>query len=138
MVTDLIGGQVEMGVVALPAVQAHLKSGALRAIGLCGKTRISALPDLSTIAEQGLPNYDIEGWFAVLAPAKLPELQVKRIHEAFVAAFNTPEVKEAMAKQRQRHQPHHARGSSQVFAQRDGAVRTAGEEGGHRSGLVAG
>lgn len=99
MVTDLIGGQIEMGVVALPAAQAHLKSGALRAIGLCGKTRTPAAPDMATIAEQGLPNYDIEGWFAVLAPAKLPESQVKRIHEAFVAAYNTPEVKEAMAKQ---------------------------------------
>lgn len=99
MVTDLIGGQVEMGVIALPAAQAHLKSGALRAIGLCGKTRTPAAPELATIAEQGLPNYDIEGWFAVLAPAKLPEIQIKRIHEAFVAAFNTPEVKEAMAKQ---------------------------------------
>lgn len=99
MVTDLIGGQVELGVVALPAVQAHLKSGALRAIGLCGKTRTPAMPDLPTIAEQGLPNYEIEGWFAVLAPAKLPVDQVKRIRDAFVTAFNMPEVKEAMAKQ---------------------------------------
>jgi tripartite-type tricarboxylate transporter receptor subunit TctC len=99
MVTDLIGGQVELGVVALPAVQAHLKSGALRAIGLCGKTRTPAAPDIPTIAEQGLPNYDIEGWFAVLGPAKLPAEQVKRLHDAFVNAFNTPEVKEAMAKQ---------------------------------------
>ncbi len=99
MVTDLIGGQVEIGVVALPAVQAHLKSGVLRAIGLCGKTRSPAAPDIPTLAEQGLPNYEIEGWFAVLGPAKLPPEQVKRLHAAFVAAFNTPEVKEAMAKQ---------------------------------------
>lgn len=99
MVADLIGGQVEMGVVALPAVQAHLKSGALRAIGLCGKTRSPAAPDIPTIAEQGLPNYESEGWFAVVAPAKLPPEQVKRIHTAFVAAFNTPEMKEIMAKQ---------------------------------------
>ena len=99
MVTDLVGGQVEMGVVALPAVQGHLKSGALRAIGLCGKTRSPAAPDIATIAEQGLPNYEIEGWFAVLGPARLPADQVKRLHAAFVAAFNTPEVKETMAKQ---------------------------------------
>ena len=99
MVTDLIGGQVEMGVVALPAVQAHLKSGALRAIGLCGNVRTPAAPDIPTIAEQGLPNYNIEGWFAVVGPAKLPADQVKRIHDAFVAAYSSPEVKEAMAKQ---------------------------------------
>jgi tripartite-type tricarboxylate transporter receptor subunit TctC len=99
MVADMIGGQVEMGVVALPAVQAHLKSGALRAIGLCGKNRSPAVPDIPTIAEQGLPNYEIEGWFAVLGPAKLPPEQVNRIHTAFVTAFNTPEMKEIMAKQ---------------------------------------
>lgn len=99
MITDLIGGQVEMGVVALPAVQAHLKSGALRAIGLCGKTRSSAAPDIPTIAEQGLPNYEIEGWFAVIGPAKMPAEQVRRIHAALVAAFDTAETREAMGKQ---------------------------------------
>lgn len=99
MVTDLIGGQVEVGVVALPAVQAHLKSGALRAIGLCGKVRSPAAPEIATIAEQGLPNYEIEGWFAVVGPARLPPEQVKRLHAAFVEAYNTPETKAAMAKQ---------------------------------------
>lgn len=52
--TDLIAGQVEMGVVALNAVAPHLKNGALRAIGLCA-TRSPAAPDIPTIAEQGLP-----------------------------------------------------------------------------------
>jgi tripartite-type tricarboxylate transporter receptor subunit TctC len=99
MVTDLIGGQVEMGVVALPTVQGHLKSGALRAIGVGGKSRAPAAPEIPTIAEQGLPNYDVAGWFAVVGPAKLPADQVKRIHAAFVTAFAAPEVKEAMDKQ---------------------------------------
>lgn len=99
MVTDLIGGQVEMGVVSLPAAQAHLKSGALRAIGLCGKTRSPAAPEIPTIADQGLPNYEIEGWFAVVGPAKLPPEQVRRMHAAFIAAYSTPKTKEAMVKQ---------------------------------------
>jgi tripartite-type tricarboxylate transporter receptor subunit TctC len=99
MVTDLIGGQVEMGVVALPAVQGHLKSGALRAIGVGGQSRVPQAPDVPTIAEQGLPNYDVAGWFAVVGPAKLPAAEVKRIHDAFVTAFATPEVREAMATQ---------------------------------------
>ncbi len=99
MLIDLIGGQVEFGVVALPAVQGHLKSGALRAIGMTGKTRAPAAPDIPTIAEQGLPGYEVTAWFAVIGPAKLPAEQVKRIHSAFVAAFATPEVKEAMDKQ---------------------------------------
>ena len=78
MVTDLIGGQVEIG--------------ALRAVGVCGKNRSPAAPDIPTIAEQGLPNYEIEGWFAVVGPARLPPEQVKRIHAAFVAAYDTPET----------------------------------------------
>jgi len=97
--TDLMGGQVDFGVVALPAVQGHLKSGALRAIGVMGKSRVASLPDLPTIAEQGFPDVDVAGWFAVIGPAKMPPAQVKRIHDAFVAAFSAPDVKATMAKQ---------------------------------------
>jgi len=99
MVADIIGGQVEMGVVAVPAVQGHLKSGTLRAIGVMGKTRVAALPDVPTMAEQGFPDVDVAGWFAVIAPAKLPPAEVQRLHAAVVAAFATPETAEAMAKQ---------------------------------------
>jgi tripartite-type tricarboxylate transporter receptor subunit TctC len=99
MVADLIGGQVELGVVALPAVQGHLKSGALRAIGVMGKQRVPSLPELPTIAEQGFPDVDIAGWFAVVAPAKLPAAVIRRLHAAVVAAFAMPETREAMARQ---------------------------------------
>ena len=58
-----------------------------------------AAPDIPTIAEQGLPQYDVEGWFAVVGPAKLPASEVKRVHDAFVKAFADPEVVEAMNKQ---------------------------------------
>ena len=54
---------------------------------------------MPTIAEQGFPEVDVSGWFAVIGPAKLPPAEVKRLHAAVVAAFNTPETKEAMAKQ---------------------------------------
>lgn len=99
MVTDMIAGQVEMGVVALPAVQPHLKSGALRAIGLCGPARSPAAPDIPTIAEQGLPNYVVEGWFAVIGPPKMQPADVQRVHDAVAAAFASAEVREAMDKQ---------------------------------------
>ncbi|CAN7301289.1 tripartite tricarboxylate transporter substrate binding protein [Polaromonas sp. LjRoot131] len=99
MVADMIGGQVDLGVLALPAVQAHLKSGALRAIGVGGSARSPAAPEIPTIAEQGLPNYNMEGWFAVIGPAKLPMAEARRIQAAVAAAYATPEVKEAMAKQ---------------------------------------
>ncbi|WP_137895800.1 tripartite tricarboxylate transporter substrate binding protein [Ramlibacter sp. 2FC] len=99
MLTDLMGGQVEFGVLALPSIQAHLKSGALRAIGTSSAQRLAAAPEIPTFAEQGLPGYVVEGWFAVVGPRNLPAADVKRIHAAFSTAFATAEVKETMAKQ---------------------------------------
>lgn len=97
--TDVIGGQVELVFAALPAIQGHLKSGALRAYGIGGRKRTPAAPELATLGELGLAAYECEGWFAVIAPAKLPAAEVKRVHAAFVAAFDTPEVRASMAKQ---------------------------------------
>lgn len=99
MVNDLLGGQVDMGVLAYPSIIAHLKSGALRAIGVGTPQRLAAVPDLPTFAEQGMPNYIVEAWLAVLGPAKMPADEVKRIHAAFVTAFSAEDVKAAMAKQ---------------------------------------
>ena len=99
MLTDLLGGQVDLGVVALPAVQGHLKNGTLVAIGLCGASRTAAAPQIPTLAEQGLAGYDVSGWFAVVGPARMPPAEVRRIHDAFAAGYATPELKEAMARQ---------------------------------------
>ena len=99
MLTDLIGGQVDFATAALPSLQAHLKSGALRAIGIATAQRAPAAPDIPTFVEQGLPGYVVEAWFAVIAPKGLPAAEVQRVHAAVVTAFSDAEVKEAMAKQ---------------------------------------
>ncbi len=99
MVTDLIGGQIEFATAALPSVQQHIKSGALRAIGVGTSQRVAAAPDIPTFVEQGLPGYVVEAWFGVLGPKGMAPDVVKRTHEAIVAAFNDPAVKEAMDKQ---------------------------------------
>jgi tripartite-type tricarboxylate transporter receptor subunit TctC len=99
MVTDLIGGQVDFATAALPSVQQHIKSGALRAIGVGSAQRTPAAPEIPTIAEQGLPGYVVEAWFGVLGPKGMGAADIKRVHEAIVAAFADPAVKEAMAKQ---------------------------------------
>jgi tripartite-type tricarboxylate transporter receptor subunit TctC len=115
MVADVIGGQVEMAAVSVPTAQPHLKSGALRAIGVMGKQRVPSLPDLPTLAEQGFPDVEIGGWFAFVGPAKLPAAEVKRLHAAAVAAFATPEAKEAMAKQENIINPMTPEASAQFF-----------------------
>jgi tripartite-type tricarboxylate transporter receptor subunit TctC len=99
MVTDLIGGQVDFGTAALPSVQGQIKAGQLRAIGVLTPQRSPAAPDIPTFAEQGLKDFSLDAWFAVIGPKNLPAAQVKRAHEAVVVAFNDPAVKDAMAKQ---------------------------------------
>ena len=99
MITDLIGGQVDFATAALPSVQQHIKSGALRAIGVGAAARVAAAPDIPTMVEQGMPGYLVEGWFGFIGPKGLPAAEVTRLHDAAVAAFAAPEVREAMAKQ---------------------------------------
>jgi tripartite-type tricarboxylate transporter receptor subunit TctC len=60
---------------------------------------VKAAPDIPTIAEQGLPNYAVEGWFAVIGPPKMQPADVQRVHDAVAAAFTSAEVRDAMDKQ---------------------------------------
>lgn len=99
MVTDLIGGQVDFGTAALPSVQAHIKSGALRPIAMLSPQRTQAAPEIPTFAESGLANFAVEAWFAVIGPKGMSPAAVKKAHDAVVAAFDDPAVKETMAKQ---------------------------------------
>jgi tripartite-type tricarboxylate transporter receptor subunit TctC len=99
MLTDLLGGQVDIGALSLPSVQQHLKNGTLRAIGVGAAQRVAAAPEIPTMVEQGMPGYLVEGWFAVIGPAKLPAADVARVNAAFKTAFATAEVRDAMAKQ---------------------------------------
>lgn len=99
MVTDLLGGQIDFAVAALPSVQQHIRSGALRALGMCGDKRTPAAPEIPTFVEQGLPGYVIDAWFGVLGPKGMSPAAVKKVNDALVLAFNDPTVKEAMAKQ---------------------------------------
>jgi tripartite-type tricarboxylate transporter receptor subunit TctC len=99
MVTDLLGGQIDFAVLALPSVQQHIKSGALKAVGMCGDKRSAAAPDIPTFVEQGLPGYVIDAWFGVLGPKGMSAAAVKKVNDALVQAFNDPAVKEVMAKQ---------------------------------------
>jgi tripartite-type tricarboxylate transporter receptor subunit TctC len=98
-VTDLLSGQIDFATAALPSVQAHIKSGALRPIGVLPGQRTPAAPDIPTFAEQGLANFAVDAWFAVIGPKGMSPASVKKAHDAVVAAFNDPAVKDVMAKQ---------------------------------------
>ncbi len=99
MVTDLLGGQIDFATAAMPSVQGQIKAGTLRAIGLLAPQRTPAAPEIPTFAEQGLTNFSVEAWFAVIGPKGMSPATVKRAHDAVAAAFKDPAVMEAMAKQ---------------------------------------
>ena len=99
MIAALIGGQIEFATAELPSVQAHLKSGALRALGVGSAERVAAAPEIPTMAEQGLPGFLVEGWFAFIAPKGLAPMEVKHLNAAAQSAFALPVVKDAMARQ---------------------------------------
>jgi tripartite-type tricarboxylate transporter receptor subunit TctC len=99
MVQDIIGGQIDWGVGALPAVIGQIKSGNLKALCIASPARSAAAPEIPTSAEAGLHSFLVEGWFAAIGPKGIAADQVKRLNAAISSAFATAEVKEAMAKQ---------------------------------------
>ena len=99
LMNDLLSGQVQLGVVAVAPAAAHIKTGALRAIGVTSIKRSDALPDVPTIAEQGLPNYVLDGWIAAIAPAGLPAAEVERLYRGFKQGIATPEATQALIAQ---------------------------------------
>lgn len=99
MLQDIVSGQVDWGVGALPAVAGQIKAGNLRALCVSAPARIAAAPDIPSSAEAGVPKYLVEGWIAAVGPKGMAPDLVKRLNAALVTTFNTPEVKEAMAKQ---------------------------------------
>jgi tripartite-type tricarboxylate transporter receptor subunit TctC len=99
MLTDTIGGQVDFATAALPAALPHIRSGALRAIGLSTARRVPLAPEIPTFAEQGIPNVVVQSWHAVLGPKGMAPAVVKRLHDGVVAALGDAGVRDALAKQ---------------------------------------
>ena len=96
---DLLGGQVSMAFTDILTALPHVKSGTLRAIGLASGERSAALPDLPTIAEQGLKGYDVSVFFGIVAPKGTPAAVVQKLNDAFNQAMSDSAIKETLAHQ---------------------------------------
>jgi tripartite-type tricarboxylate transporter receptor subunit TctC len=79
-VTALLGGEVDFVLTPPTAVIQHIRAGKLRAVGVSGNSRLAALPNVPTVAEQGLPNFEVRSWTSVLAPAGTPKAVVERLN----------------------------------------------------------
>jgi tripartite-type tricarboxylate transporter receptor subunit TctC len=92
VMTALIGGELQVyfsaPVVAIPQIKAQR----VRALGVSTRARLAVLPDVPTIAEAGLPGYEVVGWNGILAPAKTPRAIIERLHAEIVKVIRTPEV----------------------------------------------
>ena len=91
-VSDLLGGQINYMFDSITSARPHIESGKLRALGVTTAKRSSALPNVPTIAEAGLPGYEVSPWFAVFMPAATPKAIVTKLNAALLAAMKDPEV----------------------------------------------
>lgn len=89
---DVLAGQIQSSADSLIPMVPHLRNGTVRALGVTGKARSSALPDVPTFADQGYGYADITLWYGVMAPAKTPDAVVRRLNEEIAAVLATPEV----------------------------------------------
>ncbi|AYD66932.1 tripartite tricarboxylate transporter substrate binding protein [Achromobacter sp. LC458] len=89
-VADLLGGQVDSMFDNLPSSLPHVQAGKLRAIGVTSPQRLPATPDVPTLAESGLPGFDVESWFGLVAPAGTPQPVIARLNEALNQALASP------------------------------------------------
>ncbi|WP_027285408.1 Bug family tripartite tricarboxylate transporter substrate binding protein [Rubritepida flocculans] len=81
-VQDLIAGRVDLFIADQAVILPGVQGGQLRALGITTRTRSAQLPDVAPVAEQGLPNYELFAWFALLAPAGTPALPIQRLNAA--------------------------------------------------------
>jgi tripartite-type tricarboxylate transporter receptor subunit TctC len=95
--TDLISGQVQVLLVSLPSVTTQMKAGRLRALAVSTATRTSFMPELPTVAESGVPGYDVSLWWGVFAPAKTPKAVVDRLNTEIRKALATDMMKKHFA-----------------------------------------
>lgn len=98
-VAALLGNQIQAMFAPITAVLPLVKANRLRALGVTSAARLAAAPEIPTIAESGLPGFDITSWFGIFAPAHTPPAIIARLNQDVVLALKDPRVADAIAKQ---------------------------------------
>jgi tripartite-type tricarboxylate transporter receptor subunit TctC len=97
-VTDVAGGQIPLIYTVIPTIAGFLKDGKLKAIAVSSAKRSPVLPDVPTMAESGLPGFEVSSWYGLLAPAKTPKHIVDRLQREVAAVLAMPEIRERYLK----------------------------------------
>jgi tripartite-type tricarboxylate transporter receptor subunit TctC len=98
-VIDTIGGRIELQFGTMAPVIPHVRAGRLRALAVTSAKRSPTLPDVPTVQEAGIDNFEVTLWFAVFAPAQTPRPIVERLQREFVSAIRSPQVHETLTAQ---------------------------------------
>ncbi|MFH1602308.1 MAG: tripartite tricarboxylate transporter substrate-binding protein, partial [Pseudomonadota bacterium] len=96
--TDLIGGQVDLTVIAPSATMQHIRNGRLKAIAISGEHRLVALPQVPTFTEAGLPGFDVKGWYGTVAAAGTPKPIIDKLSTEIGKILTSPDTKEKIIK----------------------------------------
>ena len=98
-VTDVMGGQVPLLWVSIPAAAQFVKSGKLKALGVSTLKRSAAFPDVPTLQEAGVADFEVDSWYAMFVPAKTPKPVIDRLNRALNTALQDAEVREKLLQQ---------------------------------------
>jgi tripartite-type tricarboxylate transporter receptor subunit TctC len=97
-VTDLVGGQVQMGIFDVPVLLSHIRAGRLKALAVTSAKRAETLPDVPSTVELKYPGVNSDNWYGLIVPAATPADVQKRVHTAAIAALKSAAVAEQFAK----------------------------------------
>ena len=97
--TDVVAGQVQVMISALPGTVPFINSKRVIALATTGKKRSAFLPDLPTLAESGVPGYEFDTWYGLHAPSKVPKEIITKLNGEITKALTRPEVREQLFKQ---------------------------------------
>jgi len=89
----VIAGQVQMNLGSLVQMMPHVRSGKLKALGVSGAQRNAAMPDVPTIAEAGVPGFEVTNWWGILAPAGTPQPVLDRLYKEINLILDSPETR---------------------------------------------
>ena len=98
ILTGMLGGDVDFGMSTVTVAASHIESGAVRALAVTSKNRWKDLPDVPTLAEAGVPNYEVTSWSGFAAPPGTPQAVIDRIHAEIQRSIKVPGVKERLAR----------------------------------------
>jgi tripartite-type tricarboxylate transporter receptor subunit TctC len=96
-ITDVVAGQIHMALGSTLAVGPHLGSGRLKALAVTSARRTAPLPNVPTLAESGLPGFDVSAWTGVVVPAGVPPPILAKLNHDIVAAARSPELRDRLA-----------------------------------------